>query len=352
MKDELVNSIVCMLDSMDVDTEGIADRLYILLQNYEITPIETRLALRDDALNEQLLKRFLAAKMVKGCTKRTIGLYATELKKILARIGKPCTQVTADDIRVYVAVRLTQDGISKTTANNEVRYLRSFYAWMNAEEIMPKNPMTKVERIKQDRVKKKAFSEMECERIRSACQTAQESAVVEVLLSTGCRVSELVQIRIEDISSGKVIVHGKGNKDRTVYFNAKAELAIQKFLSERMDCNPYVFPGGLNLGQKPHSKNHGGCAARYWYRDPELVGDGMRDTGSIEQMVRKIGRRAGVDNVHPHRFRRTSATIALRRGMPIEMVSKMLGHEQISTTQIYLDLSDDDLEAAHRKYVV
>jgi len=352
MKDELVNSIVCMLDGMDVDTEGIADRLYILLRDYEIKPIETQLALRDDALNEQLLKRFLAAKMVKGCTKRTIAMYATELRKILAKLGKPCTQVTADDVRVYVAVRLTQDGVTKTTANNEVRYLRTFYAWMNAEEIIQKNPMNKVERIKQDRMKKKAFSDMECERIRAACQTAQELAVVETLLSTGCRVSELVQIRIEDISDGKVVVHGKGNKDRTVYFNAKAELAIQKFLAERHDCNPYVFPAGLNIGEKPSSKERGGCAARYWYRDPDLIGDGMRYTSSIEQMVRKIGKRAGVDNVHPHRFRRTSATIALRRGMPIEMVSKMLGHEQISTTQIYLDLSDDDLEAAHRKYVV
>jgi len=352
VKNEIINAIIQMLDNMGVDTDGIADRLYILLKNYEITQIETQLALCDDTLNEQLLKRFLAAKMVKGCTKRTIGQYATELKKILAKLGKPCTQVTADDVRVYVAVRLTQDGVSKTTANNEVRYMRSFYAWMAAEEIIPKNPMNKVERIKPDRVKKKAFSDMECERIRSACQTAQELAVVETLLSTGCRVSELVQIRIEDISEGKVVVHGKGNKDRTVYFNAKAQLAIQKFLDERKDTNPYVFPAGLNLGQKPHSKNHGGCAARYWYRDPKLIGEGMRDAGSIEQMVRKIGKRAGVDNVHPHRFRRTSATIALRRGMPIEMVSKMLGHEQISTTQIYLDLSDDDLEAAHRKYVV
>lgn len=352
MKDELVNSIVCMLDSMGVDTEGIADKLYVLMKDIEITPIETQLALRDDALNEQLLKRFVAAKMVKGCTKRTIGVYAKELKKILAKLGKPCTQVTADDVRVYVAVRLTQDGVSKTTANNEVRYLRTFYAWMNAEEIIPKNPMNRVERIKQDRVKKKAFSDMECERIRAACQTAQELAVVETLLSTGCRVSELVQIKIEDISDGKVVVHGKGNKDRTVYFNAKAELAIQKFLSERHDCNPYVFPAGLNIGEKPSSKERGGCAARYWYRDPDLIGDGMRYTSSIEQMVRRIGKRAGVDNVHPHRFRRTSATIALRRGMPIEMVSKMLGHEQISTTQIYLDLTDDDLEAAHKKYVV
>lgn len=354
MKDELVNSIVCMLDSMGVDTEGVADRLYILMKDYSITQMETALVPRDDAMNEQLLKRFLASKMVKGCTKRTIRQYATEIKKILLKFGKNCTQITSDDVRVYIAARIMRDGVSKTTANNELRYLRSFFSWLIAEEVIQKNPLNKVDRIKQDKIKKKAFTEMECEMIRKACRTPQETAIVEVLLSTGCRVSELVQIRIEDISDGKVIVHGKGNKDRTVYFNAKAELALQTFLAERKDANPYVFPGGLNACEKSKRSKRNGISQTtpYWYKYPEMVGEGMRETGSIEQTVRKIGRRAGVDNVHPHRFRRTSATIALRRGMPIEMVSKMLGHEQISTTQIYLDLSDDDLEAAHRKYVV
>lgn len=349
MKDELVNSIVCMLDSMGVDTDGIADRLYILLQNYEITPIETQLALRDDALNDQLLKRFLAAKMVKGCTKRTICLYAKELKKILSRIGKPCTQVTADDIRVYVAVRLTQDGISKTTANNEVRYLRTFFAWLNVEEIIPVNPMNKVDRIKTDKVKKKAFTDLECEKIRASCRSAMETAIVEVLLSTGCRVSELCGIRIDDIHDGKCIVHGKGNKDRTVYFTAKAELSIERFLAERHDANPYLFPAGVPITT---STNRSAYCKPTWYQHPELISDGSRDKGAVEETVRNIGKRAGVENVHPHRFRRTSATLALRRGMPIELVSKMLGHEQLSTTQIYLDLTEDELEAAHRKYVV
>lgn len=235
------------------------------------------------------------------------------------------------------------------SANNEILCLRTFFAWLNVEEIIPVNPMNKVDRIKADKVKKKAFTDLECEKIRASCRSAMETAIVEVLLSTGCRVSELCGIRIDDIRDGKCIVHGKGNKDRTVYFTAKAELAIQRFLAERSDVNPYLFPGGIPLET---SKNHSAYCKPTWYQHPDLIGDNARDKGSVEDTVRNIGKRAGVENVHPHRFRRTSATLALRRGMPIELVSKMLGHEQLTTTQIYLDLSEDELEAAHRKYVV
>lgn len=349
MKDQIVNSIVCMLDGMGVDTEGIADKLYIIMKDVEIKPIETALALRDDALNDNLLNRFLAAKMVKGCTKRTIMQYKKQISWTLSKFGKSCTEISADDIRVYIALRLTRDGISKVSANNEILCLRTFYSWLNVEGILQTNPMLKIDRIKTDKIKKKAFTDLECEKLRDSCRTSLETAIVEVLLSTGCRVSELCGIRIDDIEQGKCIVHGKGNKDRIVYFTAKAELAIKKLLEERKDTNPYLFPSGVNLGENlEHEKR----ASPDWYKYPELIGEGMRDKGAIESTVRKIGKRAGVENVHPHRFRRTSATLALRRGMPIELVSKMLGHEQLTTTQLYLDLSEDDLEAAHRKYVV
>lgn len=349
MKDQIVNSIVCMLDGMGIDTEGIADKLYIIMKDVEITPIETALALRDDALNDNLLNRFLAAKMVKGCTKRTIMRYKKQISWTLSKFGKSCTEISADDIRVYIALRLTRDGISKVSANNEILCLRTFYSWLNVEGILQTNPMLKIDRIKTDKIKKKAFTDLECEKLRDSCRTSLETAIVEVLLSTGCRVSELCGIRIDDIEQGKCIVHGKGNKDRIVYFTAKAELAIKKLLEERKDTNPYLFPSGVNLGENlEHEKR----ASPDWYKYPELIGEGMRDKGAIESTVRKIGKRAGVENVHPHRFRRTSATLALRRGMPIELVSKMLGHEQLTTTQLYLDLSEDDLEAAHRKYVV
>lgn len=353
MKEEIINSIIMMLTEMDmdIDTEEMASKLYFLMRNVQVVKLETELAVREDIQNEQYIKRFIAAKMVKGCTPNTIASYRKEITKILAKIGKQCTDITPDDVRLYIAIRITQDSISKVTANNELRYLRSFFAWLNAEDIIQKNPMNKIDSIKENKVKKKAFSEMECEKIRSACKTTMETAIIEVLLSTCCRVSELCMMKIEEIDNGTIVVHGKGNKDRTVYLNAKAELALQKYLSDRKDNNPYIFPPGevsnFQKGKRKCSRSNPN-----WYTNPKFVADGIRDKGGIEATVRKIGKRAGVENTHPHRFRRTGATFALRRGMPLEIVSKMLGHEQINTTQIYLDLSDDDLKTAHKKYMV
>jgi len=351
MKETVVNQIVLMLKSQGIDTDGMADKLYYILKDVDISAKETQLALRDDALNEQLLSRFIAAKMVKGCTENTILQYRRELIKILRKLGKPVTDIRSDDIRLYIAVRLTQDRISKTTANNELRYLRTFFTWLTAEEIITNDPMLKIESIKLSKTPKKAFTEIECEKLRSSCRTTMETAIVEVLLSTGCRVSELCKMKIEEIEDGKITVHGKGNKDRTVYLNAKAQLALDKFLAERRDSNPYIFPSGIYMTMVVNGKQKTPNHNPFWFKDPKLIGDGMREKGGIEAAVRRIGKRAGVENTHPHRFRRTSATFALRRGMPIEMVSKMLGHEQLTTTQIYLDLTEDDLEAAHRKFV-
>jgi site-specific recombinase XerD len=209
--------------------------------------------------------------------------------------------------------------------------------------------MNKVDSVKVQKIKKKAFTDIEVEKLRESCRTAMETALVEVLLSTGCRVSEVSAIQISEINEDKVLVHGKGNKDRVVYLNAKAQIALTKYLAERSDMNPYLFPQGVWLAHDRKAKNK---QNPFWYRRPDLVGEGKRDNGAFEATVRRLGKRAGVENVHPHRFRRTCATMALRRGMPLELVSKMLGHEQIVTTQIYLDLSEHELEEAHKKYVV
>lgn len=345
MKEELIYSIVAMLQQRGVSTEGIPERLYILFKDVEVTKAETALAIRDDTQNEKLLKRFLSAKMVKGCTKRTIEQYGKVLTLIMQKFNKSVTEYTADDIRLYMAYRLTQDKISKVSVQNEIRYLRTFFSWMFAEELIPKNPMLKVDSIKVDKVKKKAFSELECEKLRKAARSNMESAIIEVLLSTGCRVSELCLMQRDEIDGDRIVVHGKGNKDRTCFLNAKAQIALQLYLSERRDDNPYIFPKGV-YDAKLTKRN------TEWYRDPALISEGMRDKSGIEAIVRRMGKRAGVENAHPHRFRRTCATFALQRGMPIELVSKMLGHEQLTTTQIYLDLSENDLATAHRKYVV
>lgn len=173
---------------------------------------------------------------------------------------------------------------------------------------------------------------------------------MEMLLSTGCRAAELVSIKIADMDEDKVSILGKGGKWRTVYINAKAFVAIKNYLADRKDTNPYLFPREINTKDRTMISNF---SRKDWFKDPRLVTKADHfGRDSVNNMVRTIGKRAGVKGVHTHRFRRTCATQALRHGMPIELVSMMLGHEQISTTQIYLDIRDDDLQAAHRKYVV
>ena len=347
MRQECMERIVLSLSKRGITDTSISQDLIIILSDYEITMRETAIAVRCEDRNKYCLQKFLVAKTVKGCTDRTLDLYKKEIWKILENINKLVDEITADDVRLYLALRQKRDGVAKRTADNELRYLRSFFSYLTAEEVISKNPVAKIDRIKCDKAKKKAFTEMEVEKIRGACKNTWETAVVEILLSTGCRVSELVNIKIEDIEGDQLVVHGKGNKDRVVYLNAKSMVAIEKYLAERKDNNAYLFPGSVSISTQKHKKD-----GINWYRYPERLTDGHCDKGSIEGKIRKMGKRVGVEGAHPHKFRRTCATFALRRGMPIEQVSKMLGHEQIGTTQIYLDLTEEDLKQAHKKYVV
>lgn len=346
MRQEVIRKIMMILKKYDIDEREVSNKLHVILNEYEITERETQISVRHEDKNQMFMQKFLIAKSVSGRTERTIEFYKKTLVFIFNRICKPADEITTDDIRYYLAVRQTRDGISTVSANNELRVLRTFYAFLLGEELVTKNPCLKIEKIKEEKLKKEAFSEIDIEKIRNSCRTNREKAMVEILLSTGCRVTELVNIKIDDIKSDKLIVHGKGKKDRTVYLNAKSILALQLYLKEREDNNPYLFASGYFDCSK-----YCGIGAN-WYKDPELVSDTHADKGTIEQTLRKIGKRAGVDKVHPHRFRRTCATFALRRGMPIEQVSKMLGHNSVDTTMIYLDLSEDELQQAHKKYVV
>ena len=343
----MAEQITMLLLVNGINNSDVQNDIIIALNDYEITQRETALAIRNNDKNAYFLKKFLIAKAVKGCTERTIQLYSKEIPKILQEINKSADEITTDDIRYYLAIRERRDKISRTTMNNELRYLRSFYGWLTAEELVSKNPTAKMDSIKAPKKKKEAFSELEVEKLRSSCKNAKETAIVEILLSTGCRVTELCLMEIEDVKGNAIVVHGKGNKDRTVYLNAKAQISTDRYMKERQDANPYLFPRMIPVPQMNRSKLHNA------YRYPENVEkDGYMDKNSVRQLLQRIAKRCGVENVHPHRFRRTCATFALRRGMPIEQVSKMLGHEQISTTQIYLDLDERDMEQAHKKYVV
>ena len=322
----------------------------IILDGYNIQPKEKAVAIYTGGKNEMYLKRFMLSKAVAGCTQRTVAHYRSYMERMFLALGKDVDTWTAADIQVMLA-RIIQRS-SNLNADNYRRVLSSFFTWMQREELIIKNPMNRVEHIKFIKKPKYAFEEMEIEKIREACRSNRERAIVEILLSTGCRVNELANMKVTDIEDDQITVLGKGNKYRTVYLNAKGVMALHKYLAERSDTNPYVFPKGKTVAGGIYAKmTHN--AKHDFYKNPELLEpDTPMDKSSIGTIVRNIGHRAGVEKVHPHRFRRTCATFALHRGMPIEQVSKMLGHEQISTTQIYLDLSREDLAAAHRKYVV
>lgn len=360
MKKELLTDLVNMVLPYvpSEQAQELKLKFEIILEKYDISLSETHLTIWQGDENEMMIRKFLASKLSKGMSQRSIKYYRQTITKFFQTVGKKYSDIDADDIRLYLAKRIVQDKVSKTTANNERRNLSSFYGWMQKEEILLKNPMAKVEVIKETKKKKKAYTMLDMEKVRYACRTSRETAIIETLASTWCRVSEMVGIRIQDIEGDKVVVKGKGDKYRTVYFNARAKLAVEIYLSERNDSNPYLFPRAADT-PKGESRiaafaiNKKQKEMGEWYKYSEMV-DPARpmDKSSVESICRNIGKRANIANVHPHRFRRTGATMALCQGMPLVTVSKILGHESIETTQIYLDVSDEELEQAHRKYVI
>ena len=242
MREELTIELINMIGESRGDLQDIKMKITMILDNYEIEKRKTELIVYEEDTNIRAIKKFIASKLAAGRTTRTCKYYKESLLKSFEIIGKPYDQVTADDIRLYLAKRVQIDKVSKVTANNERRNLSSFYTWLQIEELLLKNPMAKVESVKEKKKKKKAFTEYEVELIRNACRNEKEKAMVELLLSTWCRVSEVAQIEIDDLSDQGIIVHGKGEKDREVFLNARARLAIECYLKKRKDKNPYLFP--------------------------------------------------------------------------------------------------------------
>jgi len=353
----LINDIMmsCLPVLSDEQADHVRNTLAIKLNSYNVERCTTDIVEYQGNEKELLLRKFLIAKRVNGCTERTIKMYGDYLKRSIYEISKPISQITTDDIRYYLALKETRDGVSKVSLNNERRVLSTFFTFLQDEEIISKNPVRGISNIKGKQRKKNAFTEMEIEQLRQACSDERISCMIEILLSTGCRVSELCGIKLTDISADTVLVHGKGQKDRVCYLNAKALISISSYVELRNDSNPYLFASSkydityTEMSSDMRSRNR----RLDWWKHADLVSEDRRlNVSSVEAKIRNLGKDAGVPHTHPHRFRRTCATMALRHGMPIEQVSKMLGHEQISTTQIYLDLSEEDLKISHRKFVV
>lgn len=308
-----------MLDTMQ-------DVLVIELNKYELQERCTDIAVRDSSA-EGMLKKFLATKRVEGMAESTLRRYADENLKLIQFLGKALYEISTYDIRFYLSYRREhgQKKISNRTLDGMRRCYSSFFSWLNAEGLIGHNPCVALKQIKYRKEVKKPYSAAELERLRRACANKRDLALIDFLYSTGCRVSEVVKLNISDVDFElmECVVVGKGNKERIVYLTEVAAMNLKEYLSDRTDSGEALFTGkGTERIQK---------------------------TG-IEAMLRKLGEKTGVNNVHPHRFRRTLATNLLDRGMNIQDVAQILGHADLKTTQVYCYISQKNVKTAYNRY--
>jgi integrase/recombinase XerD len=278
--------------------------------------------------NNEYLILFLSAKQVEGCSKRTIDYYQSTISKMLNIIDIPIRKITTETIREYLKEYQTLNDCSKVTIDNIRRNLSSFFSWLEEENHILKNPVKRIKKIKAGMTVKEIISDEKIEIMRDACTCSRDLAIIDMLYSTGIRVGELVNLDISDINfhERECVVYGKGDKERRVYFDAKTKLHLEKYISERNDSSQALF---VTLN-KPYSR--------------------LQISG-VEIRIRKHGRSLGYENIHPHKFRRTMATRAIDKGMPIEQVQQLLGHQQIDTTMKYAMVNQNNVKISHKKFI-
>lgn len=277
---------------------------------------------------QDLLALFLTAKEVEGCSPKTIEYYEATLRHMDESLAKPYAQIESDDLRRYLNDYETSRGSSKVTIDNIRRIMSSFFSWLEDEDYIVKSPVRRIHRVKTAQITKEILSDEELEVLRDACDSKRDLAIVDLLASTGMRIGELVRLNRKDVNlhERECLVTGKGNKQRPVYFDARAKLHLSEYLASRSDSSPALFVA--------------------------LDSSARRVTvGGMELRLRNLGQATGIHRVHPHKFRRTLATHAIDKGMPIEQVQKLLGHAKIDTTMHYAMVNQNNVKASHRKYL-
>lgn len=283
---------------------------------------------KTETSNDEFLKMFLDAKRIEGCSDRTIKYYRVTIEHLLKNVVSPIRKITTEMMRAYLVDYQKINNCGKTTVDNIRRNISSFFSWLEEEDYILKSPMRRIHKIKTQKTVKNIISDEEIEKLRDNCKNIRDTAMIDLLYSTGIRVGELVKLNIEDIdfSERECVVFGKGDKERRVYFDAKSKIHLKNYIESRKDNNPALF---VTLN------------APY---------DRLKISG-VEIRIRELGRMLNLEKIHPHKFRRTMATRAIDKGMPIEQVQKILGHSQIDTTMQYAIVNQNNVKASHRKYI-
>ena len=318
-----------MLEVLDnAQMERLNDVLKHCLFGVEVTLIAPEPQECCQERNTELLDSFIAAKHVEGCSDKSLKYYRSTIDKLLQSIGKPVLHIDTDDLRRYLDQYQRGSGAGKVTIDNVRRILSSFFAWLEDEDIILKSPVRRIHKVKTGQTVKETYSDEALEQMRDHCDSIRDLAIIDLLASTGMRVGEMVKLNIEDIDfeNRECIVFGKGDKERKVYFDARTKIHLHNYLASRDDENPALF---VTL----HRPN-----------------DRLQISG-VEIRMRELGRRLDMTKVHPHKFRRTLATMAIDKGMPIEQVQQLLGHSKIDTTMQYAMVSQSNVKISCRKFL-
>ena len=321
MEEKLVNILNEMAEYLSVPQMKKLQE--VLLDNLSNTSAQ-----KENIENSEYLKLFLDAKRIEGCSERTLQYYKVTVEQMLKRISTPIRKMTTDEIRTYLVEYQQRGGCSKVTIDNIRRNISSFFSWLEEEDYILKSPMRRIHKIKTKTVVKEVISDENMEKMRDACDEMRDLAIIDMLYSTGIRVGELVRLNIEDVNmeQRECVVFGKGDKERRVYFDAKAKIHLMEYLASRTDNNPALF---VSLDGR--------------HKRLEISG--------VEIRLRQLGRKLSLERIHPHKFRRTMATRAIDKGMPIEQVQKILGHSQIDTTMQYAIVNQNNVKNSHQRYM-
>lgn len=327
MKEKLITEIMqAMLPHLDnAKLVQLKQTLAQTLSRYDVNEINGS---SEEGNDRDLIEKFISAKRIEGCSEKSLKYYRATIEALVSAVGKNVKSVLTEDLRTYLTEYQNKHQSSRVTIDNIRRILSSFFSWLEDEDYIIKSPVRRIHKVKTTKNVKDTFSDEDLEKMRDGCDELRDLAMIDLLSSTGMRVGEMVLLNRADInfSERECVVLGKGSKERIVYFDAKAKLHLQQYLDSRTDDNPALF-----------------VSLRAPYERIKI--------GGIEHRFREIGKRLNIPKVHPHKFRRTLATVAIDKGMPIEQLQQLLGHQRIDTTLHYAMVKQSNVKAAHRKYI-